>query len=422
MVTPQARQTVSFRTVLQVREFRWVWLAGLQSLLGDQLARVALSVLVFDRTHSGALTATVYALTFLPALLGTPLGVLADRLPRRSLLVGGDLIRAVLLAAMALPGMPLGALICLLVAVVLVGCPWKAAESALVADMLAGEGYALGTSLRLATGQGAQLIGFAVGGVAVAAIGARSALAVNALTFALSALVLRIALSYRPAVQGREVAASERDDWRAGFRVVLHDPRLRLMVGYAWLAGAFVAPEGLAAPYAQELGGGAQAVGLLLAAAPTGALIGALLFVRLVPVGTRMRVTPLLAVGCGLPLIACAAHPGLTVSLVLWGLSGLGMTYQVQVMTEFVTAAPVRLRGQAIAFASSGLLAAQGVGLILAGLVAKLSSTTIAVATAGLFGSACALVLAVSSARRRGPVEPDTRTVGDVAEAGIGRR
>ncbi len=108
-VAPSAEQrAVQFRQILRVREFRWLWLADMQSGVGDQLARVALSVLVFTETGSGLLTAGVYALTYLPALLGSILlGSLADRMPRRALLVTGDLVRAVLLAVMALPWVPL---------------------------------------------------------------------------------------------------------------------------------------------------------------------------------------------------------------------------------------------------------------------------------------------------------------------------
>ncbi|HKC29402.1 MAG TPA: MFS transporter, partial [Jatrophihabitans sp.] len=131
--------------MLAVREFRALWLAGLQSLLGDQLARVALSVLTFAETGSGLETAAVYSLTFLPALFGTPLGALADRLPRRTLLIIGDLLRAGLLALLALPGLPLAAVMVIVFATILIGAPWKAAESALVADILAGEGYVLGS-------------------------------------------------------------------------------------------------------------------------------------------------------------------------------------------------------------------------------------------------------------------------------------
>lgn len=49
-------------------EFRWLWLADVQSLLDDQLARVALTVLVYERTSSGLASAAVYAATFVPAL------------------------------------------------------------------------------------------------------------------------------------------------------------------------------------------------------------------------------------------------------------------------------------------------------------------------------------------------------------------
>jgi len=121
-----------FRSVFAEREFRWLWVAGVQSLVGDQLARVALSVLVFQRTDSTLLTAAVYALTFLPAFLGgLLLGGLADRYPRRRVLISCDLVRAGLVATMALPSMPLAAVGALLTLATMVGAPFKAAEPAL---------------------------------------------------------------------------------------------------------------------------------------------------------------------------------------------------------------------------------------------------------------------------------------------------
>ncbi len=65
-VRPTTVPAAGFAAVLRGREFRLLWLADAQSLLGDQLARVALSVLVYDRTGSGLVTAVVYALTYLP--------------------------------------------------------------------------------------------------------------------------------------------------------------------------------------------------------------------------------------------------------------------------------------------------------------------------------------------------------------------
>src|SRR4051812_31180366 len=163
---------VGVGAVLRVPEFRALWVAEAQSLLGDQLARVALAVLAYQRTGSPAVTGLVYALTFLPAIAGgAVLSGLADRLPRRALMIWCDLIRAALLAAMAAPGMPLWLICTLLVLAVLAGRPFAASQLALLPVVLPGESYVVGSGLRLVTDQIAQLIGFASGGLIVAAIG-----------------------------------------------------------------------------------------------------------------------------------------------------------------------------------------------------------------------------------------------------------
>lgn len=391
--------------MLRHGEFRWLWLADIQSLLGDQLARVAISVLVFDRTHSGLASAAVYAATFLPALFGgVLLGTLADRMPRRRLLVVGDLLRAALLAAMALPGMSLWALVVLLVVAVGVGGPWKAAESALVADIVTGETYVLGTGLRAATLQASQLVGFAVGGLVVAGIGSRSTLAVDAATFAVSAALMRLGLRDRPPAQVRHQRG-----WLHGARTVLGNRDLRLLLGLSWLIGLLVVPEGIAAPYAAAIHGGATTVGLLLAAGPTGVLVGSLVLARLIPAPARAALLVPLAVAAGLPLVACAVRPGLAVTLILWAASGVFMSYQVQLVAEFVGAVPDAIRGIGIAVASSGLLAAQGIGLLLGGAFAQVWSASAAVAIAG--GAAAVLAGGIGIRRRPMDAAAPTRPV-----------
>jgi MFS family permease len=387
--------------VTRVREFRWLWLADVQSLLGDQLARVALSVLVFQRTGSSILTAGTYALTFIPALIGSfLLGPLADRVPRRALLIAGDLLRALLIAIMAIPATPLGAMAVLLVVAVVIGTPWKAAETAMVGDILAGEGYVLGTGLRFATSQGSQLVGFALGGAAVAWIGPHVALALNAATFVVSALVIRLGVRERPAAQ----VVAERDGeltrqgWLTGIRLVAGDRRLRALLGLSWLAGLFVVPEGLAAPYAAMLGGGPKTVGVLLAATPAGTLVGALLLARFVRAEQRSALVGPLAILAGVPLLLCALHPGLAVTIVLWALTGALVSYQVQIIAEYVAAVANHARGQAIGVLTSGLLAIQGVGLLAAGVVSQWFATTTAIALAG--GLAIVLAIPLALARR----------------------
>ena len=64
------RPTASYRAVFAVREFRTLWSAQALSYLGDQVAQVAIAVLVYAKTGSPLITALVYALTYLPPILG----------------------------------------------------------------------------------------------------------------------------------------------------------------------------------------------------------------------------------------------------------------------------------------------------------------------------------------------------------------
>ena len=407
-----------FTAVLRIREFRLLWLADIQSLLGDQVARVALSVLVFDSTRSGLATAAVYALTFLPALVGSVLlGHLADRLPRRALLVAGDLIRAALLAAMTIPHLSITVLASLLVLSVLVGTPWKAAESALVVDILPKSDYPMGLGLRSATSQAAQLAGFAVGGLAVAAIGPRTALAVDAATFLVSAVVIRLGVRCRPLVthltpsatsESPEPPQHRQRHWLDGPRAVFGDTRLRTLLAFSWLLGLIVVPEGLAAPYAAQLGGGPQSVGILLASGPAGVLVGTVLYTRCLSAPTRAALLGPFAAAAGLPLVACLTAPGLILSCLLWAFAGSFTGYQVQVVTEFVQTISPHIRGQGIAIASAGLLGAQGVGLLAGGLITQFAAPSTAIAAAG--GAAVVLGSALMLVRyRHHPIDPAER-------------
>ena len=387
-------ERVSFRAVLRVGEFRALWVAEAQSMAGDQLARVAVSVLVFDRTGSASLTALVYALTFLPAIVGGALlSGLADRVPRRSLMIWCDLIRAMLLGGMAIPGTPLPVVGCLLVVSVLAGRPFTAAQVAILPDILAGEAYVVGSGLRLITDQVAQLAGFAGGGVAIALIGVHAGLAVDAITFVVSALIIRLFVRQHPLVGDQATAAARGRVtlWRqmsSAAKVVSASPRLRVLVGLGWLAGLHVVPEGVAAPYAAALGEGPAAVGLLMAALPAGSTVGALLLLRL-PAHHRQRLVGPLAVAAAVPMVACAASPGLALSIALWFVTGMCASYQIQAAATFVRAIPAGQRGQIMGFVGSGLVASQGVGIVVFGLVAEHVGGAKAVGLAG----GCALVI-----------------------------
>src|SRR5262249_1939862 len=113
--TPKSPGKASFGNVFKVREFRALWASQILSVGGDRLALVALTLLIYDRTHSPMLAAVAYAAGNVPYILGALfLSGLADRFPRRGVMVTCDLIRAALVITMLVPGTPLAALVVLL--------------------------------------------------------------------------------------------------------------------------------------------------------------------------------------------------------------------------------------------------------------------------------------------------------------------
>jgi MFS family permease len=387
-----------FRDILAVREFRAVWLAELQSVLGDQLARVALSVLVFQRTESAAWPALTYALTYLPDLVGGPLlGGLADRFPRRAVMVTADLLRALLVAVLAIPGLPLPVLAVVLVVVQLANAPFSSAQAAVVPVLLDGSRYVLGQSLLKMTNQIGQLAGFALGGAVIALIGPGLGLAADAVTFGVSALVLALGVRSRPAADVRADRVPTLRRLAAGAGTIWRDPRLRVLVGLAWLAGFVIVPEGLAVPYAAEIGGGAATAGLLLAAHPAGIVLGVFALGRWVPDAVRLRLVGPLAAGAVVPLLGYAFKPGLGVTVVLLLVSGACAAYQVTASTTFMRLVPDAERGQAFGLAGSGLIAVQGIGLIAGGMVvARLGSPSVTIAVIAAAGVVTAVPIALA--------------------------
>ncbi|CAM5503639.1 MFS transporter [Streptomyces atroolivaceus] len=387
-------------------EFRTLWVAFAQSVLGDQLARVALSLLVFERTESAGWTAATYALTTLPALLsGVLLSGLADRFPRRTVMIGCDLVRAALVGLMALPGTPLPLLAGLLVLAQLAEAPFGASKGALMPAVLGERLYERGQRVMMITYQAGQLIGFGAGGVLVVWLGSHLSLGLNALTFLISAVLIRLGVKARP-VDTSADARPKRLHTQVGraASLIWSDPRLRSLVALGWLAGFIVLPEGLAAPFAEEAGGGAASVGLLLAAHPAGMVLGAAFLGRPgIGAERRRRLLGPLAVGANLPLVVYWAGPGVGVALLVLLVSGVCSAYQITAGATFVLLTPADQRGQALGLARSGLTAMQGIGVAAGGLAAELTdSSARTIGGAGVVGTLCAVLVAVSWSRARG--------------------
>ena len=389
-------EPATYRSLFSERQFTALFIAQAISLTGDQLARVAIATLVFSETGSAFLTALIYAVTYLPWLVGGPLlGGLADRLPRRAVMVTCQLTSAVLVALMAVPGMPLIALASLLFVVILAESPFLSARASLLVDVLPDDRYVLASAMNQLTIQAAQVVGFAAGGALIRLIGPRDALLVNALSFLVSAALVRFGVRVHGVIASVQLGNSW-ERMKTGAKVVFGDPRLRGLVLLGWLATFWVVPEGLAAPYAQ---GDSTAIGLLLASQPIGSVVGGVVLSRLVRPATRLEVMGWLAVMSCLPLVFFFTTPPLPLAVGLLVISGIGTTYNLPANAAFMQALPAERRGQAFGLVSAGLVAGQGISIALAGACAELTSPGVVIGVAGVLGVAAALSL--SGAGRR---------------------
>jgi MFS family permease len=381
-----------FAGPLKNSELRALWLAELISIAGDQLARVALALVVYAQTSSALLTALTYGLTLIPSLLGGfLLSGLADRYPRRSVMAVADFARAALAVAMAIPGLPLPALWVCVAVLSLAAGPFKAAQMSILPQVLGeGEQYKAGIALRQFTNQIAQLAGFAGGGLLLAVVEPHLGMALNAGTFLLSAVLILAGVRARPAASD----ATETDS-AAGARPAGRGERVNVVALYALvcLLGLYIVPEGIAAPYGAGVGTAAVGVGLLLAADPVGSALGAWLSTRI-----RLRVSPaaavFLAVAAGIVLVICGFGPGLPVSLLVWAASGaLSQMYLLQTQTIVVDVVPDHRRGRVMGRMGTCMYCSQGVAVVIGGVAADAYGPFRAVAAAGAVAAGLAAII-----------------------------
>jgi predicted MFS family arabinose efflux permease len=249
------------------------------------------------------------------------------------------------------------------------------------------------------TFQSSQAAGFLVGGILVATLGAYRSLALDALSFCLSAAL--ITGWVRPRPYSGETPARPPHSLAKDVSLIFRRPAARTLVLFGWLAGFAIVPEGLAAPYARTLGGGPVTIGLLMCAMPAGTAAGSLIIGRLSRPDEQFRMIGVLAMLSFVPLAASLLRPPLPLLLVLLIVAGAGGAYQLAAARAFVAALPNGQRGRAFSVAQSGLLAAQGLGILMAGAAARWISPPAVVAIAGVLGVVAAAVLATEWARHR---------------------
>ncbi|MEB8338775.1 MFS transporter [Streptomyces endophyticus] len=410
MTSDKPGELPGYTRLFRIAEFRAVFLAHATSLLGVVVAEISLSVLVYGLTGSPLLSALTFTLGFLPYLVGgTLLSGIADRFPARRVLVACDLVCAGCAALMALPTTPVGGLLALRCVIALVAPVFNGTRMATLTDVLGdGDLFVLGRSLLRIVSQSALLVGFGLGGVLLTLVSPRGALTVTVVTFLCSATLLRLGTKARPAREraGDKGGALLRYSL-AGARQVLAHRRIRALLLLLWVPPMFViAPEALAAAYADEIGAGAAAVGLLMSSMAVGTVVSELAAGSLLSPSARSRIALPLASVTLLPLIGYAVTPGLAWAVLILLLAGAGSAYTLGLDRWFVDAVPEELRGRAMTLHSAGLMTIQGVGTALAGAAAEVLDVSTVVAGAGLLGGLCCAALALevrATAAREGP-------------------
>jgi MFS family permease len=385
-----------YRDALRVPEFRALFAAYTVSMLGDIVAAVALTVLVFDRTGSSFLAGVTFTLAFVPYLFsGALLSSLVDRVPPRRLMIGCDLLSAAIVALMASSAVPVWALLALLFVLGLISPVAGGMRNRLLVVVLPGGAFIAGRSLFRIVAQSAQVVGNAAGGLLIALTSPRGALLIDCVSFLVSALVVRAATRARSPLGGAAGEMNVLRDSLAGASAVLSDPRIRRVLLLGWLVPTCaVAPEALAAPYVAHLGLSEGAAGWWLAAIPTGMLVGELVAIWFVPPAWRLRLIGVLAAATFVPLLAFAVEPGLAVALPLLFVSGLCGAWILGQDALILEVTPERLLGRVFSVNQAGLISLQGLGFALAGALAEVVPPHVAIVIAAVTGLGIVAALA----------------------------
>jgi predicted MFS family arabinose efflux permease len=385
---------VGYGAALRSREFRALLVSQLVSVCGTSVAAVALTILVYQRTGSPLLASLTFALGFLPFLLGGGLlSSVVDRVRPRRLVVGSNLACAALATATAVPGIPVGVLFVLLLALGTLQSLSSGARAALVRDSVSNDAYVPARSLFRIAAQLAQIGGNAVGGALLLVLTPSGALLVNATSFFLAAAVIRL----RVADHDNEAAATGgallRDSLRGGREVFRHGELRRLLL-LGWLVPMFsVAPEALAAPYVAGHGGSSTLVGWWLVALPIGLIAGDVAGVRLLTYRQQRRLVAPAAAAGFVPYLVFAADPSIAASLALLVVAGACGLYSLGLDGRVRDAAPPELFARAMTLNQAGLMTLQGLGFVLAGALAQAVGPADAIAVAGCCGIAATVVL-----------------------------
>ncbi len=362
-------------------QFARLWAASTLSALGSGLATVAAPLFVASRTDDPLVVAAASAVAWLPWLLfALPGGVLVDRMDRRRLMILIDLVRVVALAVLATAIMTGTAGVALLYAVLFVvntgEIVFRAASQAMLPTVVPRQrleranGW-LGGGTTLMNG----MLAGPLGGF-LFALSAGSPFLVNAVTYALSAvLVALVGGGFRATATDANAdrTRSMRREIGEGLRWLAHQRLLRTMAVLIGLLNVtLTAALAVLVLLADErLGLGSVGYGLLFTCMATGGVLGALLGDRLIAwIGATWTIRIGLLIEAGLHLALAGSRSTIVVGAALFAFGVHSALWNIVANSLRQRLTPPALQGRV---ASTTLFVAAGgncVGALLGGLLA----------------------------------------------------
>jgi MFS family permease len=380
---------------LRVPNYRRYFAGQVVSISGNWMQIVAEMWLIVELTGSGAAVGLTAGLQFLPMLLfGAWGGVLADRFDKRTLLTLTQTLMAA--PALALWGLTAGGHAEAWMVFVLVFVRGTVlafdnpARQAFVSEIVGSDRVVNAVALNSVIVHSSRIAGPAAAGGLIALIGVSACFAVNAATFGVMILALRLMDPARLYLAER--APRARGQLQAGLAYVRRTPELRVPLVMMVLIGTLSFNFQVLLPLlaSETWDGTAATYATLTAVMGVGSVLGAL------AAGARGRVTGRLLVGSaalfGVAELLAAAAPTLTLqALALVPLGAASVTFAAGVNSSLQLAAEPVLRGRVMALYAIVFLGSTAIGAPLVGGLAQIAGPR-----AGLIAGAAAALLAAA--------------------------
>jgi len=401
-VTAAGGTRLRWRGALRHRNFRLFWFGQLVSLVGTWMQSIAQAWLVLLLTGDPFWLGIVAAAQFLPVLvLGLFGGFVADLLPKRATLVGTQaasmalaLVLAVLTFAQVAQVWHILVLASLLGLVNAVDMPTR---QAFVVEMVGREDLTNAVSLNSAVFNAARVVGPAIGGILIGALGVTACFLLNGLSF-LAVIAGLLAMRESDLLPAARLArpTSRRDvldNLAEGLRYVRTTPVVLLAVVLVGLVSTFAMNFNVVGPALADevLGVGATGLGFLMASMGVGSLVAALVSASLRRPHPWIIVVGALALG--ILEVVLGAVPSYAVALVaMFGAGAAAIAMMIAANTSIQLAVPDRLRGRVMSVYTTVFAGSTPIGAPAIGWLASAFGTPVALFVGGGIAIACSLV------------------------------